>query len=143
MLIFHRKTIYTFCVHISLTRFQIAYLPGVQTLNLKGPIIHNNCFLHLLPSASPWYNFNAYKISDNKVVVFNTSKIVYSGNKLEAKIYYHFSGYPGGVKEITLKKLVAENPNLPLKKAVRDMLPKNTLRDKTMKNLKLYEKEIE
>jgi large subunit ribosomal protein L13 len=88
-------------------------------------------------------DFKAYKISYNKDVVFNTSKIVYSGNKLEAKIYYHFSGYPGGVKEITLKKLVAENPNLPLKKAVRDMLPKNTLRDKTMKNLKLYEKEIE
>jgi len=87
-------------------------------------------------------DFKAYKVSDNKVVVFNTSKIIYTGNKMEGKIYRHYSGYPGGVKEITLKNLIKKDPSAPLKTAIRDMLPKNTLRDKTMKNLKLYEGEI-
>jgi large subunit ribosomal protein L13 len=87
-------------------------------------------------------DFKAYKISGNKVVVFNTSKIVYSGNKMEGKIYRRHTGYPGGVREIALKDLILKDPSAPLRMAIRDMLPKNTLRDKTMKNLKLHEKEI-
>lgn len=87
-------------------------------------------------------DFKAYKVSGNKVIVFNTSKIVYSGNKMEGKIYRRHTGYPGGVREITLGKLLEKDKNFPLKTAVRDMLPKNTLRDKTMQNLKLYEGEI-
>ncbi len=87
-------------------------------------------------------DFKAYKVSDNKVVVFNTEKIIYTGNKLENKIYRHHSGYPGGVREIALKDLIKKDPSAPLKTAVRDMLPKNTLRDKTIKNLKLYAGEI-
>lgn len=87
-------------------------------------------------------DFKAYKVSDNKVVVFNTSKIIYTGNKTEKKIYRRHTGYPGGVREITLGKMLEKDSNFPLQTAVRDMLPKNTLRDKTMKNLKLYEGEI-
>jgi len=87
-------------------------------------------------------DFKAYKVSDNKVIVFNAAKIIYTGNKMEDKIYRRHSGYPGGVIEIALKDLLKKDPSEPLRLAVRDMLPKNTLRDKTMKNLKLYEGEI-
>ena len=87
-------------------------------------------------------DFKAYKVSDNKVIVFNTERIIYTGNKMEDKIYRRHSGYPGGVSEIKLKDLIVKDPSAPLRMAVRDMLPKNTLRDKTIKNLKLYAGEI-
>lgn len=87
-------------------------------------------------------NFKNYKVCENRVIVFNTEKIIYSGNKLESKKYYHHSGYPGGVSTILLGDLLKKDPNAPLKKAVYDMLPKNTLRSKTIKNLRLYAGEI-
>jgi len=87
-------------------------------------------------------DFAPYKISGNKVVVFNTSKIAYSGNKMEDKIYRRHTGYPGGVREITLGDLIKKDPSEPLRRAVYDMLPKNTLRSKVIKNLKLYAGEI-
>lgn len=87
-------------------------------------------------------DFAPYKISGNKVAVFNTSKIVYSGNKMEDKIYRRHTGYPSGVREINLGDVIKKDPSEPLKKAVYDMLPKNTLRSKVIKNLKLYAGEI-
>jgi large subunit ribosomal protein L13 len=87
-------------------------------------------------------NFANYKVSGNKVTVFNTAKIVYTGNKMENKKYQRYSGYPGGISTIILKDLLEKAPNEPLKRAVYDMLPKNTLRSKTIKNLKLYAGEI-
>ncbi|MDP2947745.1 MAG: 50S ribosomal protein L13 [Nanoarchaeota archaeon] len=83
-------------------------------------------------------DFVPYKMSGNKVIVFNTEKIIYSGNKMEDKIYRRHTGYPGGVREIALKDLIKKDPSEPLKKAVYDMLPKNTLRSKVIKNLELY-----
>ena len=85
--------------------------------------------------------FLPYKLSNNKVIVFNTTKIVVTGKKFENKKYFHHSGYPGGIKEISFKDLFEKDPNEPLKKAVHGMLPKNKLRDKMIKNLKLYAKE--
>lgn len=87
-------------------------------------------------------DFAPNKICGNKVAVFNTSKIIYSGNKMEGKIYRHYSGYPGGVREIALKDLIKKDPSEPLRMAVYDMLPKNTLRSKFIKNLQLYAGEI-
>lgn len=87
-------------------------------------------------------NFMPNKLSGNKVIVFNTSKIVVTGKKYEDKKYYHHSGYPGGIKEKSYKELVEKDPNEPLRIAVYGMLPKNKLRDKIIKNLKLYENEI-
>lgn len=87
-------------------------------------------------------DFAANRVSGNKVIVFNTAKMVFTGNKLEDKKYQHFSGYPGGVSTIALKDLFKKNPNEPLKRAVYDMLPKNTLRSKIIKNLQLYAGEI-
>jgi large subunit ribosomal protein L13 len=82
--------------------------------------------------------FAPYKLSSNKVIVFNTSKIVVSGKKYENKEYIRHSGYLGGIKITKFKDLFEKNPNEVFRKAVYRMLPKNKLRDKTIKNLKLY-----
>jgi len=79
-----------------------------------------------------------YKLSDNRVIIFDTSKIVVTGKKFEEKEYIRHSGYLGGIKSIKFKDLFEKNPNEVLKKAVYRMLPKNKLRDKMIKNLKLY-----
>ena len=83
-------------------------------------------------------NFLPYKLSNNKVVVYNVSQIVLSGKKKEDKIYYRHSGYLGGIKSLTFREIFSKNPTDPFKRAVYRMLPKNKLRDKMIKNLKLY-----
>lgn len=88
-------------------------------------------------------DFLAYKLSNNKIIVFNTTKIVISGKKFENKKYFRHSGYPGGIKEVSFKDLFERDPNEPLKRAIYGMLPKNKLRDKMIKSLKLYAGEIE
>jgi len=83
-------------------------------------------------------DFLPYKLSDNKVVVYNVSQIVLSGKKKENKIYYRHSGYLGGIRSLTFREIFEKNPVDPFKRAVYRMLPKNKLRDKMIKNLKLY-----
>jgi large subunit ribosomal protein L13 len=83
-------------------------------------------------------DFLPYKLSKNKVVVFNVSKIVLTGNKTEDKRYYRHSGYLGGIRFSTFREVSAKNPTEPFRRAVSRMLPKNKLRDKMIKNLKLY-----
>ncbi len=70
------------------------------------------------------------------VVVKNVDKLKITGKKMEEKKYFRHSGYLGGGKEITLKKLFREKPAEVLKKAVFGMLPKNKLRAKMIKRLK-------
>jgi len=86
--------------------------------------------------------FLPYKLSNNKVVVFNIAKLTVTGKKLEDKRYIRHSGYLGGIRSIRFKDLFKKNPNEVFKKAVYRMLPKNKLRDKMIKNLKLYAGEI-
>jgi len=69
------------------------------------------------------------------VEVVNIDKIRLSGKKLEEKIYYHYSGYPGGLKKITAKDLLKRDPAKLLHLAVLRMLPKNKLRSKMIKRL--------
>lgn len=71
------------------------------------------------------------------VLVENADKIVVTGNKLQDKKYYSYSGYKGNVKDITLGELLQKKPEKALWFAVRGMLPKNKLRDRRMKRLKL------
>jgi large subunit ribosomal protein L13 len=73
------------------------------------------------------------------VEVSNYDKIKVTGNKMEDKIYYRHSGYPGGLKETTLKEKMEKDPIFPLRNAVYHMLPKNKLRDKMIKRLKFVE----
>ncbi|BBD08573.1 50S ribosomal protein L13 [Desulfovibrio ferrophilus] len=72
------------------------------------------------------------------IVVINAEKIKVTGNKLEAKKYYHHTGYPGGIREISLKDLLATKPEMVIEKAVRGMLPKNKLGRAQLKKLKVY-----
>lgn len=72
------------------------------------------------------------------VVVINAEKVKLTGNKLEKKIYYHHSGYPGGLKEKTAKELLEKHPERLIKLAVKRMLPKNKLGRKMLKRLKVY-----
>lgn len=84
-------------------------------------------------------NYIPYHDIEGRVIVVNTSKIKVTGKKAELKKYYRHSGYPGGLKEITYEELFAKDPNQILRKAIYGMLPKNKLRAKMLKRLKLYE----
>jgi len=71
------------------------------------------------------------------VVVKNLKKMKITGKKIEQKKYYRYTGYLGGLREIPLKKLWEKDPAQVLKKAVCGMLPKNKLRPKRIKRLKI------
>ena len=72
------------------------------------------------------------------IIVVNTDKIALTGNKLDQKVYYHHSGYPGGLKEMTYRQLMARKPVLAVEKAVKGMLPHNKLGRAQGKKLKVY-----
>ena len=72
------------------------------------------------------------------VIVLNTDKMVLTGNKLNQKKYYHHSGYPGGLSETTYKDLMLKRSDFALERAVKGMLPKNSLGRKMFKKMKAY-----
>ncbi len=82
-------------------------------------------------------DFVPYKDMGDFVVVKNVDKIKITGKKMEQKVYYHHSGFMGGLKETPLKKLFKEKPEEVLKKAVFGMLPNNKLRAEIIKRLKI------
>jgi large subunit ribosomal protein L13 len=73
------------------------------------------------------------------VVVVNAGKIQVTGNKMEDKMYYHHSHFPGGLKEATLTEKMEKDPTHAIFHAVRGMLPVNKLRDGRLDRLKIYE----
>lgn len=81
--------------------------------------------------------FQPHLDSGNEVIISNAAKIKITGRKLGQKKYYHYSGYPGGLKERKLADLFKKNPAMVLKKAIWNMLPKNKLRAKMIKRLKI------
>ncbi len=72
------------------------------------------------------------------VIVINADKVALSGNKLERKKAYRHSGYPGGLREVSYGELMNSRPERVVEKAVRGMLPKNSLGRKTLRKLKVY-----
>lgn len=72
------------------------------------------------------------------VVIINASKLRLTGQKLESKVKFHHSGYPGGGKYVTYKSLFKERPERIISSAVSGMLPKNKFRKIFMKRLKVY-----
>jgi large subunit ribosomal protein L13 len=72
------------------------------------------------------------------VVVINAGKIAVTGRKLDDKKYYRYTGYPGGLKEVTLRDQLAKHPERVLLAAVKGMLPHNRLGRKMFKKLKVY-----
>ncbi len=74
----------------------------------------------------------------DNVIVINSDKIVLTGNKLNQKMYRHHSGYIGGMKEIKYSDLMANNSDKALMKAIKGMLPKNSLGRKMLTNVRIY-----
>ena len=72
------------------------------------------------------------------VIIINTDKAVLTGKKLENKFYRYHTGYIGGLKEISYKKLMAEKSDLAVYEAVKGMLPKNSLGRTMLKKLKVF-----
>lgn len=72
------------------------------------------------------------------VIVVNADKIRVTGRKLDQKFYYRHSGYPGGLKRISLRDQLAKHPERVIQHAVRGMLPKNRLGRRMIKKLKVY-----
>jgi large subunit ribosomal protein L13 len=72
------------------------------------------------------------------VVVVNAGKVALTGRKFKDKMYYHHTGYPGGIKEISAEKLLAKKPTEMIRIAVKGMLPKNSLGRQMLRKLKLY-----
>ena len=72
------------------------------------------------------------------VIVINAAKVVLSGKKLDQKIYYHHSGFAGGLKQTKYRKLMAEKPDFAVKHAVIGMLPKGPLGRQMARKLRVY-----
>lgn len=72
------------------------------------------------------------------VIVVNAKKIQVTGQRMDQKVYYRHSGYPGGLTEITLRQQLEKHPTRVIESAVRGMLPKNKLGRKMIKKLKVY-----
>jgi len=72
------------------------------------------------------------------VVVVNAGKVTLTGKKMKDKIYYHHTGYPGGIKEMSAEKLLAKKPTEMIRMAVKGMLPKNSLGRQVLRKLKVY-----
>ena len=76
------------------------------------------------------------------VVIINAEKVRFSGGKEKKKLYYRHSGYPGGLKKVTLGEMEKADPTRVIEKAVKGMLPTNRLRAVRMKKLKVYVGEV-
>ncbi|MCK6079042.1 50S ribosomal protein L13 [Microbacterium sp. EYE_5] len=72
------------------------------------------------------------------VIIINADKVALTGQKLEQKKAYRHSGYPGGLKSVTYSELLEKNPVRAVEKAVRGMLPKNSLGRQQLSKLKVY-----
>ena len=72
------------------------------------------------------------------IVVVNAKKVTMTGSKLDRKMYYRHSGYVGGLKEISARKLLEKKPEEIIRYAVKRMLPKNSLGRRQLKKLKIY-----
>ena len=82
--------------------------------------------------------FTPHADTGDFIVVVNAEKIALSGKKWDKKIYYRHTGYIGGLKEISARKLLEKKPEDVLRFAVRGMLPKNSLGRRQLKKLKIY-----
>lgn len=72
------------------------------------------------------------------VVVVNAEKVSLTGKKMKDKKYYHHTGYPGGIRETSAEKLLAKKPTELLRRAVKGMLPKDSLGRQMLRKLKVY-----
>ena len=79
-----------------------------------------------------------FLVSGDHVIILNAEKIRLTGEKLDKKVYRWHTLYPGGLKEVTARKVFEAKPDKVLREAVLGMLPKNKLRKRMVKRLKIY-----
>lgn len=72
------------------------------------------------------------------VVVINAKDLQVTGEKMTTKMYHHYSGYPGGLKSLKLEEVIAKDPSIAIKKAVKGMLPKNKLAADRLARLRVF-----
>ena len=82
--------------------------------------------------------FTPHVDTGDYIIVINAEKIVLTGKKLDQKLYRHHTGFAGGLKETTYRRLMATKPEFALKEAVRGMLPKGPLGYAMLKKLHVY-----
>jgi large subunit ribosomal protein L13 len=82
--------------------------------------------------------FTPHVDTGDYIVVINADKVAVTGNKESDKVYHHHTGYPGGIKSITLNKQRSKAPERIIEAAVRGMLPKNSLGRAMFRKLKVY-----
>ena len=83
-------------------------------------------------------SFTPYLDSGDHVVVINADKVRLTGNKLEQKVYHSHSGYPGGLKTVPVSRVRETRPEWVVREAVLGMLPKNKLRARRARKLRVY-----
>jgi len=79
-----------------------------------------------------------FLVSGDHVVIVNANKIRLTGQKLDSKVYRHHTLYPGGLREVSAKRVFESKPDKMIREAVLGMLPKNKLRKRMVKRLKVY-----
>ena len=84
------------------------------------------------PTYSPHLDVGDY------VIIVNAAKIAVTGNKMDDKIYYRHTGYPGGIRSASLRQQLARHPTFAITAAVKGMMPKNRLGRRMLSKLKVY-----
>ena len=82
--------------------------------------------------------FTPHVDTGDAVIIINAAQIRLSGRKAKQKVYHRYSGYPGGLREVTFEKMFKQKPTTVIKLAVRRMLPKGSLSHDMLKKLKIY-----
>ena len=104
---------------------------GQNLGRLASKIAHTLLGKHK-PNFTPGVDMGDY------VIVVNCERVTVTGNKLEDKMYYRHTGYPGGLKETNLRNLLDKHPDRVIMQAVKGMLPKNIHGRNVLKNMKVY-----
>lgn len=82
--------------------------------------------------------FTPHEDTGDAVIIINAAKVPATGKKEKTKVYHHHTGYPGGIKSVTLEKLRAKHPERILQAAIKRMLPKGPLGRRMFKKLWVY-----
>lgn len=82
--------------------------------------------------------FTRYMDTGDGVIVINAAQVRVTGRKMTDKVYSRYSGYPGGLKQVSLENMLSKRPETVIRLAVRRMLPKGELAEKMMLKLKVY-----
>ena len=82
--------------------------------------------------------FTPHLDTGDHVIIVNADKIHVTGKRLDQKIYYRHSGYPGGLKQMNLREMLRRHPTRPLRLAIKGMMPKGPLGRQMLSKLKIY-----